>query len=54
MESANCAIIKYFDDIKDPRIDRRKQHKLIDIIIIALCGVMCGSDGWEEIEENRR
>lgn len=51
METPSCAIFKYFGDIKDPRIDRKKRHKLIDIIIIAICGVMCGADGWEEIEE---
>jgi predicted transposase YbfD/YdcC len=51
MEGPGCAIFKYFGDIKDPRIDRKKRHKLIDIIILAICGVMCGADGWEEIEE---
>jgi predicted transposase YbfD/YdcC len=40
-----------FGKIADPRIDRTKLHKLIDIIIIAICGVICGAEGWEEIEE---
>jgi predicted transposase YbfD/YdcC len=35
----------------DPRVDRTKRHKLIDIIAIAICGVICGADGWTEIEE---
>jgi predicted transposase YbfD/YdcC len=40
-----------FGKIADPRIDRTKLHKLIDIIIIAICAVICGAEGWEEIEQ---
>lgn len=40
-----------FGKIADPRIDRTKLHKLIDIVIIAICAVICGAEGWEEIEE---
>ena len=36
--------------IQDPRIDRTKKHKLVDILIIALCATVCGVEGWEEIE----
>ena len=36
--------------IHDPRIDRTKKHKLVDILIIALCATVCGVEGWEEIE----
>ena len=39
-----------FCTINDPRIDRTKKHKLVDIIIIALFSMMCGMKGWEEIE----
>jgi len=39
-----------FITIQDPRIDRAKKHKLIDIIMITLCATICGMDGWEEIE----
>lgn len=37
--------------IEDPRIDRTKQHLLIDILVIAVCAVICGAEGWTEIEE---
>lgn len=36
--------------IHDPRIDRTKKHKLVDILIIALCATVCGVEGWEEVE----
>ncbi len=40
-----------FGKIQDPRLDRTRLHKLIDIIILAICAVICGAEGWEEIEE---
>ncbi len=39
-----------FEVIEDPRVERTKQHQLIDIIIIAILGVLCGADGWVDIE----
>ena len=44
-------ILNYFSDIEDPRIERNKRHKLIDILIIAICAVLCNADTWEDIEE---
>src|SRR2546429_2554879 len=41
----------YVEAIEDPRVERTKQHKLMAIIIIAICGVLCGAEGWVEIEE---
>ena len=31
---------EHFSKVKDPRKDRTKEHKLIDIIAIAICGVI--------------
>jgi predicted transposase YbfD/YdcC len=46
----NNGIEVYFGEITDPRIERTKRHKLIDIITIALCGVICGAESWVDIE----
>ncbi len=43
-------ITDHFSTLKDPRIERSKLHQLIDIITIAVCAVICGADGWEQIE----
>lgn len=40
-----------FAQVEDPRIERTKRHRLRDIIILAICGVICGAEGWVEIEE---
>lgn len=40
----------HFRKLKDPRINRRKLHLLPDIIVIALCAVLCGAEDWQQIE----
>ena len=40
----------HFSKVTDPRIERTKEHKLIDIIVIAICAVICGAEGWVDIE----
>jgi predicted transposase YbfD/YdcC len=44
------AIEEHFSKVTDPRKDRTKEHKLIDIIAIAICAVICGAEGWVDIE----
>jgi len=46
-----ASIERYFADLEDPRIERAKQHKLLDIVVVAICGVICGADGWVGIQE---
>ncbi|HJQ24347.1 MAG TPA: ISAs1 family transposase [Blastocatellia bacterium] len=43
-------LIEHFSSITDPRIDRTKRHKLIDILVIAICATICGAETWEEFE----
>lgn len=42
--------IEHFGSIADPRVERTKKHKLIDILFLTLAAVLCGCDEWEEIE----
>src|SRR5829696_3024041 len=44
------AFVRYFADLPDPRVNRTKLHRLDDILVIALCAVICGADTFEEIE----
>ncbi len=41
----------HFGNLTDPRIDRTKLHKLLDILVIAICAVIAGADNWEDVEE---
>jgi predicted transposase YbfD/YdcC len=49
-----ATILVCFEDLPDPRIDRNKLHKLVDIVTTALCAVLCGADTWEDIVEFAR
>lgn len=44
-------LLDHFTNLTDPRIDRTKEHKLIDIIAIAICGMLCGADNWVAMEQ---
>ena len=43
-------ILRFFRDVPDPRADN-VIHKLHDILVLAVCGVICGADGWAEVEQ---
>jgi predicted transposase YbfD/YdcC len=40
----------HFAELTDPRVDRGKLHLWLDILVIALCAVICGADSWVEME----
>jgi predicted transposase YbfD/YdcC len=40
----------YFAKLKDPRIKRRRKHLLVDIVVVAICGVIADCDNWQELE----
>jgi len=48
---ASASIIEHFSSIPDPRLNRRKRHKLEDIFFITLCAAICGANDWVAIEE---
>jgi predicted transposase YbfD/YdcC len=39
------AIGSYFQSLSDPRHTRNRKHLLVDIVVIAVCALVCGSDG---------
>lgn len=52
METRGLDRLKYhFGQLPDPRAKRARRHELLEIIIIAVCGVICGADSWVDIEE---
>lgn len=50
MASLPTTMSDHFGAIPDPRVDRQKLHSLHDIIVIAICGTICGADGWVRIQ----
>ena len=51
------SIGSYFESLSDPRHARNRKHRLVDVVVIAVCGMVCGSDGPTAIHRwasNRR
>ena len=51
MKNKQPDLFAHFITITDPRIDRSKAHRLIDIIAIAICAVIAGAEGWVDIAD---
>jgi predicted transposase YbfD/YdcC len=46
---ANGGFLRHFAELPDPRA-ANAVHRLGDILIIAVCAVLCGADSWVEVE----
>ena len=47
---ATGSLLKHFESLEDPRVTYLVEHRLLDIIALTICGVICGADSWVEIE----
>lgn len=43
------SILHHFANISDPRVERSRRHKLIDIIALTICAVISNCDSYETI-----
>ena len=46
----NAILLAYFQNLSDPRQQGKVEHKLIDIVMIAISAVLSGAESWTEIE----
>jgi len=42
--------LKYFADLRDPRVERTREHLLEEILLMVLAAVLSGAESWNEIE----
>jgi hypothetical protein len=42
--------VEHFQTLEDPRIERTKEHNLLDILVIALCTLLTGGEGFQDME----
>ena len=42
-------IMTHFGDLPDPRKPLGRRHVLSDMLVIAICAVICGADGWSQV-----
>jgi predicted transposase YbfD/YdcC len=43
--------VEHFSKLPDPRINRNMLHELMDIIVLNVCAVISGAEGWEDIAD---
>jgi predicted transposase YbfD/YdcC len=48
--SAAAGFLRFFNDLPDHRAGN-KVHKLGDLLVIAVMAVICGADGWAQVEQ---
>jgi predicted transposase YbfD/YdcC len=49
MAQPHFTIKKHFRRLKDPRRAHRRRHLLMDIIVIAICAVLCNCNDWQQV-----
>jgi predicted transposase YbfD/YdcC len=42
---------RHFEDLQDPRVERTRKHPLINIVFMAVCGVLSGANSFAGIHE---
>jgi predicted transposase YbfD/YdcC len=48
------SIKRYFRKLRDPRVVARSRHLLVDIVVMAICGVIADCDDWGDIVQFAR
>ncbi len=46
----SAVIGRHFASLTDKRMQGKTRHNLLDIIVITICAVICGADGWTDVE----
>jgi len=49
MPSSSRSLKDHFRHLADPRVGPAKRHELIDILMIAVCALLCGAEGFTDI-----
>ena len=45
------SLIEHFQDLPDPRVNRTKDHDLIDLLVIAVCTLLCAGESFNDMED---
>jgi DDE_Tnp_1-associated len=53
-ESLTLSLFDSLGQVSDLRRERTKLHRLVDILVLAVCATICAAETWKEIEEFRR
>jgi predicted transposase YbfD/YdcC len=43
--------LKYFSELRDPRVERNREHLLEEILLIAIAAVLSGAESWNDMSD---
>jgi predicted transposase YbfD/YdcC len=49
-QELTASIVEHFAGVDDPRLERKREHRLMDILVIAISAVVCGANDWVAVE----
>lgn len=44
------SLVECFENLPDPRMSKKCDHLLIDMIVITVCAAICDAEGWTDVE----
>ncbi|MDB6130802.1 MAG: ISAs1 family transposase [Verrucomicrobiales bacterium] len=47
----SLSLIEHFSELTDRRVDRTKEHELIDVLVIAVCCLLCAGESFNDMED---
>src|SRR4051812_36673927 len=50
-EPSPLGLIEHFKDLADPRVERRRDHDLIDVLVIAVCCLLSGGESFNDMAD---
>jgi len=50
-EVAKTSLVAHFAQVPDPRIDRRRDHDLVDILVMGVCTLLCAGETFNDMED---
>lgn len=48
---AKNSLVHHLSEVPDPRLNRRKEHELVDILVIAVCTLLCAGESFNDMED---
>ena len=46
-----ASFMEHFESLSHPRVQRTKDHELIDILVIGICTLLCGGEGFNDMQD---
>ncbi|OGN61673.1 MAG: hypothetical protein A3F40_03825 [Chlamydiae bacterium RIFCSPHIGHO2_12_FULL_27_8] len=52
MSDVEIGFLDFFQDLEDPRIDRKKLYSIEEILLTTLCAVIAEAEGWQDVKRD--